>query len=90
MVFKLKMNNFHLRSLYFANRAYEYKIKCDQNEILWIQLSQLSSNQEGADIKVFLATQFAENIGCSDITIFTVDSGIAILAAFYVRKINCR
>ena len=63
---------------------------CDQNEILWIQLSQLSSDQEEADTKVFLATQFAENLGCSDITIFTVDSDIPILAAFYVRKVNCR
>ena len=38
--------------------------------------------------KVFLAAQFAENVGCSDITIFIVDSDIVILAAFYVRKIN--
>ena len=84
------MNNFHFRSLYFTNRACGYKITCDQNEILWIQLNQLSSNQEEADTKVFLATKFAENVGCSDITIFTVDSNIEILAVFYVRKINCR
>ena len=48
-----------------------YKITCDQNEIWWIQLSQLSSNHEEADAKAFLATQFAENDGCSDITIFS-------------------
>ena len=58
--------------------------------ISWIQKSQLSSNQEEADTKVFLATQFSENVGCSDITIFTVDSDIATLATSYVRKINFR
>ena len=73
-----------------TNRAYGYKITCDQNEILWIELSQLKSNPEVADTKVFLATQFAENVGCSDITIFTFDSDITILTTFYVRKINYR
>ena len=29
-------------------------------------------------------------MGCSDITVFINDSDIAILAAFYARKINCR
>ena len=58
--------------------------------ISWIQKSQLSSNQEEADTKVFLATQFSENVGCSDITIFTADSDIATLATCYVRKINFR
>ena len=53
-----------------------------------IKLSQLSSNQGEAATKVFRAVQFAENVGCSDITILMVDSDIAILAAFYVRKIN--
>ena len=81
------MNSFHLRSLYFTNRVYGYKVTCDQNKNL---LNQLSSNQEEADTKVFLATQFAENVGCSDTTIFTVDSDITILATFYVRQINCR
>ena len=83
------MNNFHFRTLNFTSRAYGYKITCDQNEILWIRLSQLNSNQEEARTKVFLATQFAENVCCSDITILTVDSDSAILAAFYIRKINC-
>ena len=81
------MKDFHFSSLHFANRAYGYRITCGKNEILWIQLSQLSSNQEEADRKVFLSTQFAENVGCSDITIFTVDSAIAILAVFHI---NCR
>ena len=84
------MNNFHFRSLYFTNRAYEYKITCDQNEISWIQLNQSSSNEQEADEKVFLATQFAGNVGCSNITILTVDGDIAILAAFHIKKINCR
>ena len=84
------MNNFHFRSLYLTNRACGYKITCDLNEILWIQLSQLKSNREVADTKVFLATQFVENVGCFDITIFTFDSDIAILTTFYVRTINYR
>ena len=75
--------------MYFTNGAYGYKITCYQNEISWIQLSQLNSNQEEADTKVFLANQFEENVGCSDVTILTVVSDIVILATFYVRKIKC-
>ena len=90
MVFQLKIHNFHFRSLYFTNRAYGYKITCDQNEILQIQSNQLSYNQEEVEAKVLLATQFAKNISSSDITVFINDSDIAILAAFYARKINCR
>ena len=56
--------------------------------IFWIQKSQLSSNQEEADTKVFLTTQFSENVGCSDITIFTVDSDIATLATSYVKRFS--
>ena len=55
----------------------------------WIQLSHLSSNQEEGDTKVFLAAKFTENVGCSDITVFTADSDGTIVAAFNVRKINC-
>ena len=76
--------------MYFTKGAYGYKKTCDQNEILWIQLSQLSTNQEEADTEVFLANQFEENVGCSDVTILIVVSDIVILATFYVRKINCR
>ena len=56
--------------------------------ISWIQKSQLSSNQEEADTKVFLATQSSENVGCSDITIFTVHSDITTLATSYVKKFS--
>ena len=81
------MNNFQFISSYFTNRAYGYKM-CDQKKISWIQLSHLSSNHEEADTKVFLAAKFAENVGCSDITVFAVDSDGTTVAAFNVRMIN--
>lgn len=73
----------------FTKRAYRYKKACDQKEISWIELTQLSSNQEGTDTKVFLATKFSENGGCSDTSIFTINSDMANLVTFYVGKINC-
>ena len=51
---------------------------------------ELSSNQEEADTKVFLAAKLAQDIGCSNIGIFTVDSDVAILACFYAMKLQSR
>lgn len=40
--------------------------------------------------KVFLAAKHAEDIGCSDVAIFTVDSDVAILACYYSLLLTCR
>ena len=54
------------------------------------QQQQLSSNQEEADAKVFLAAKFAQDLGCNEVGIFTVDSNVAILAAYYSQLLTCR
>ena len=51
---------------------------------------ELSSNQEEADTKVFLAAKQTQEIGCSEAGIFTVDSDVAILACYYARKLDIR
>ena len=53
-------------------------------------LPELSSNQEEADTKVFLAAKFAQDLGCRDVGIFTVDSDVAILVCYYSELLNCR
>ena len=49
---------------------------------------QLSSNQEEADTKVFLATKFAQEIGCMDAVIFAVGNDVAILACYPVQMLE--
>lgn len=53
-------------------------------------LPALSSNQEEADTKVFLAAKHAEYIGCENVAIFTVDSDVANLACYYNQFFTCR
>ena len=48
---------------------------------------ELSSNQEEADTKVFLAVKLAQEIGCTDAVIYTADSDVAILAMYYSRRL---
>ena len=49
---------------------------------------QLSSNQEETDIKVFLAAKFAQEIGCRNADIFTVDSDVVILACYFAQMLE--
>ena len=51
-------------------------------------VDQLSSNQEEADTKMFLASKVAQEAGCSDTVIYTVDSDVAILALYYARRLS--
>ena len=49
---------------------------------------QLSSNQEVADIKVFLAAKLAQEIGCRDAVISVVDSDVAVLACYSAQMLQ--
>ena len=73
--------------LVHVNCKKHFKIKVSRFTLSF--KSHLSSNQVGAYAKVFIAIKFTKNNGYSDITIFQVNSVSAILAAFYVRAINC-
>ena len=53
----------------------------------WVNSVKLQSGRNR--YKGFLATKFSENGGCSDASIFTINSDMANLVTFYVGKINC-
>ena len=48
---------------------------------------ELSSNQEEADTKVFLAVMLVQEIRYIDAAIYTVGSDVAILAMYYSRRL---
>ena len=48
---------------------------------------ELSSNQEEADTKVFLAVMLVQEIRYTDAVIYTADSDVAILAMYYSRRL---
>ena len=66
-----------------------FKITCTDETIECNGEPELSSNQEEADTKVFFAAKFAQDLGCRDVGIFTVDSDVAILACYYSELLNC-
>ena len=51
-------------------------------------VAELSSNQEDADTKMFLGVKIAEEIGCTQATIFAVDSDVDILACYFASLVN--
>ena len=59
-----------------------FKITCTDETIECHQEPELSSKQEEADTKVFLAARFGQDLGCRDVGLFTVDSDVAILACY--------
>ena len=67
-----------------------FKITCTDETTECNREPELSSKQEEADTKVFLAAKFAQDLGCRDVGIFTVDSDFAILARYYSQLLNCR
>ena len=67
-----------------------FKITCTDEPTECNGEPELSSNQEEADTKVLVAAKFAQDLGCRDVGIFTVDSNVAILACYYSELINCR
>ena len=67
----------------------EFKITCTDEIIECNQEPKLSSKQEDADTKVFVAAKFSQDLGCRDVKIFTVDSDVPILAYYYSQLLNC-
>ena len=65
-------------------------ITCTDETTVCSRQPEISSNQEEADTKVFLAAKVAQDLGCSDVGIFTVDSDVAILACYYSQLLTCR
>ena len=67
-----------------------FMIRCTDERMVCERQPEISSNQEEADTKVFLAAKFAQDLGCSDIGIFTVDSDVAVLACYYSQLLTSR
>ena len=67
-----------------------FKITCTNETIECNREPELSSKQEEADTKVLLAAKFAQDLGCKDVRILTVDSDVAILACYYSQLLNFR
>ena len=67
----------------------EFKTTCTDETIECNWEPELSSKQEETDTKVFLAAKFAQDFGCRDVEIFTVDSDVAILAWYHSQLLSC-
>ena len=66
-----------------ADKIYNYN-----NSLMSQPVHQLSSNQEEADTKIFLVAKFAQEVGCRDAVIFTVDNDVAILACYIPQMLE--
>ena len=71
------------KTIFFTLKDEAYEISVINNEIQCLRVPQLSSNQEEADTKMFLAARHACDRGCNSVTIHTVDSDVAILACYF-------
>ena len=65
-----------------------YKIYNCNNSLICSPVHQVSLNQEEVDTKVFLATKSAQEIGCRDAVIDTVDCDVAILASYFAHMLE--
>ena len=86
-------NERHIRQIgekevFIMIKAGTYKIYNCNNNLMCQPVHQLSLNQEEADTKVFLAARFAQEIGCRDAVIFTIDSDFSILACFFYPNVE--
>ena len=66
----------------------KFKIDVHGDSIRKTNVAELSSNQEEADTKMFLAVKIAEEIGCTPATIFAVDNDVGILACYFASLVN--
>ena len=53
--------------------------------MMWQPVHQVSSNQEETYTKVFSTEKIAQEIGCRDAVIFTIDNDVAILACYFAQ-----
>ena len=76
------------KTIYFTTRKDVFKLNVIGVDTQCQPVIELSSNQEEADTKVFLAVKLAQEIGCTDAVIYTADSDVAILAMYYSRRLS--
>ena len=62
----------------------EAVIEVTEREIVKQGITELCSNQQRIDTKMFLAGKFAISCGCNSVSTKTADSDVATLASHYV------
>ena len=75
------------KTIYFSTRKDALKLNVIGEDTQCQPVTELSSNQEEVDTKVFLAVKLAQEIGYTDAVIYTVDSDVAILLMYYSRRL---
>ena len=75
------------KAIYFTTRKDAFKLNVIGGNTQCLPVTELSSNQEEADKKVFLAVKSAQEIGYTDVVIYTVDSDVGIMAMYYSRRL---
>ena len=76
------------KKVFITVKTGAYKIYNCNNSLICSLVHQVSLNQEEVDTKVFLATKFAQEIGCRDAVIDTVDCDVAILACYFAHMLE--
>ena len=82
------LNTLRSKTIYFSCGDQGFKIDVRGYSIRKSNVAELSSNQEEADTKMFLVVKIAQEIGCTQATIFTVDSNVGILACYFASPVN--
>ena len=75
------------KTICFTTRKDAFKLNVTGGDTQCQPVIELSSNQEEADKKVFLAVKLAQETGYTDVVIYTVDSDVAIMAMYFSRRL---
>ena len=63
-------------------------IEVIEREMVKQRETELCSNQQEADTKIFLGAKFVSTRGCNNVSIHTVNSDVAILALYYAPMLS--
>ena len=69
--------------LYITLESRAYRISSHRGQLSKTFVEELSSHQEEADTKMFLAARFAFKLGFIKVNIITIDTDVAVLAIYY-------
>ena len=70
----------------FKDKAFCISAHC--NQLSQTDVDSLSSQQEEADTKMFLAAQFAFELGFERVNIITIDTDVVVLAIYFQELLN--
>ena len=76
------------KELYVTLEDEAHRISSNRGQLSKTYVEALSSQQEEADTKMFLAAQLAYDLGFAKVNIITIDTDVAILAIYYQSILN--